>query len=50
MQTFCAKLLGQPDEIALCALSTYSDLQLLPYIRAFMLLSLRTTSDAYSCS
>ncbi len=50
MQTFCAKLLSQPEEIALCALSTHLDPQLLPYIRAFTLLSLLFASDAYSCS
>ena len=50
MQTFCAKLLSQPEEIALCTLSTHSDLQLLPYIRAFTLLSPLFTHDAYSCS
>ena len=50
MQTFCAKLLSHPEEIALCTLSTHSDPQLLPFIWALTLSTLRCVSNAYSCS
>ena len=50
MQTFCAKLLHQPEEIALCTLSTHSDPQLLPFIQALTLSIPLCASNVYSCS
>ncbi len=48
--SLCLQLLVQSEENLLCAMSTHSDLQQLPYIWALMLLCLAGFSTVLVCS